>query len=139
MDIPLQPLGNRGSLISTASSASKVNTLASLANLINDYNIKDNLPHRIRVRTHCQITPEFLVINSFLVLGVIQVIFFFSFSLSLGSSRKVQVLKEYKYWKSYTHLVYSFTFFLSHTYMNFSLQKARNLSEIYSFFKPDYR
>lgn len=48
MDIPLQPLGNRGSLISTASSASKVNTLASLANLINDYNIKD-LPHRVRI------------------------------------------------------------------------------------------
>ncbi|RUS71347.1 hypothetical protein EGW08_020890, partial [Elysia chlorotica] len=49
IDIPMQPLGNRGSLISTASSASKVNTLASLANLINDYNIKDNLPHRVRI------------------------------------------------------------------------------------------
>ncbi|CAL1527117.1 unnamed protein product [Lymnaea stagnalis] len=52
MDIPLQTLGNRGSLISTASSASKVNTLASLANLtslINDSALKDNLPHRVRI------------------------------------------------------------------------------------------
>ncbi|XP_055880236.1 pecanex-like protein 1 isoform X3 [Biomphalaria glabrata] len=52
IDIPLQTLGNRGSLISTASSASKVNTLASLANLtslINDTSLKDNLPHRVRI------------------------------------------------------------------------------------------
>ncbi|XP_059159298.1 pecanex-like protein 1 isoform X2 [Physella acuta] len=52
VDIPLQTLGNRGSLISTASSASKVNTLASLANLtslINDSSLKDSLPHRVRI------------------------------------------------------------------------------------------
>ncbi|XP_012936159.1 pecanex-like protein 1 [Aplysia californica] len=52
IDIPMQPLGNRGSLISTASSASKVTTLASLANLtslINESTLKDNLPHRVRI------------------------------------------------------------------------------------------
>ncbi|KAH9509316.1 Pecanex-like protein 1, partial [Bulinus truncatus] len=52
MDIPLQTLGNRGSLISTASSASKVNTLASLANLTslnNESSLKDCLPHRVRI------------------------------------------------------------------------------------------
>ncbi|XP_048259849.1 pecanex-like protein 1 isoform X1 [Haliotis rufescens] len=49
-DIPLQSLGNRGSLISTASTASKPSALASLANLIGDSAAnKDPLPHRVRV------------------------------------------------------------------------------------------
>ncbi|BFZ12057.1 hypothetical protein BsWGS_15095 [Bradybaena similaris] len=52
IEIPLQQLGNRGSLISTASSASKVNALAPLANLTNfisESTLKDNLPHRVTI------------------------------------------------------------------------------------------
>lgn len=47
-DIPLQRLGNRGSLVSTASSASKPSALASLANLISDPNPPPP-PQRVRV------------------------------------------------------------------------------------------
>ncbi|ESO87723.1 hypothetical protein LOTGIDRAFT_127487 [Lottia gigantea] len=49
-EIPLQNLGNRGSLISTASSASKPSALASLANLIVDpSSYKDITPYRVRI------------------------------------------------------------------------------------------
>lgn len=48
-DIPLQNLGNRGSLVSTASSTSKPNALASLANLITDPALRDPPAQRVRV------------------------------------------------------------------------------------------
>lgn len=51
-DIPLQSLGNRGSLVSNASSASKPSALASLANLITDTS-RDLPPQRVRVG-NCQ-------------------------------------------------------------------------------------
>ncbi|KAK7103857.1 pecanex-like protein 1 isoform X2 [Littorina saxatilis] len=53
-DIPLQSLGNRGSLVSTASSASKPSALASLANLISDPTPPPP-PQRVRITDLSQV------------------------------------------------------------------------------------
>ncbi|XP_025105785.1 pecanex-like protein 1 isoform X5 [Pomacea canaliculata] len=54
-DIPLQNLGNRGSLVSTASSTSKPNALASLANLITDPALRDPPAQRVRIMDPAQV------------------------------------------------------------------------------------